>query len=62
MVKQDGEVMTRCNGAAKGCEGGVVAALVHQYDRITALVDLVAGLYGSDGEVFETFQEKHGLK
>lgn len=62
MIEQDGELMTGCGGSFKGCDGGVVASLVHQYDRVKVLVDLVAGLYGSEGEVFETFQERHGLE
>lgn len=51
----------QASGQDGGCEGGVRAALVHQYDRVKALVDLVAGLYGAAGERFETFQEKHNL-
>jgi hypothetical protein len=40
----------------------VVAALVHQYDRVDVLVKQVEGLYALEGEVFQTFQQRYSIK
>jgi hypothetical protein len=40
----------------------VVAALVHQYDRVDVLVKQVEGLYALQGEVFQTFQQRYSIK
>ena len=56
--------MTGCStdpAAAEPCQGGTRAVLIHQYDRVKELVDLVESYYGAEGEVFQTFHEKHGL-
>lgn len=63
-ARQDGEVVVGCKeerGEDGECRGGLVASILHQYDRVKALVEHAQALYGIDGEVFQTFHERHGL-
>mmetsp|Transcript_44412 Transcript_44412/g.69435 ORF Transcript_44412/g.69435 Transcript_44412/m.69435 type:complete len:341 (-) Transcript_44412:2207-3229(-) len=44
------------------CSDGKVAAVVHQYDRVAAIMQSVKGLYGLPGEEFLSFQERYAPK
>ncbi|KAJ1481689.1 hypothetical protein T484DRAFT_2708171 [Baffinella frigidus] len=62
-LSDQAEVLVECPTAGVGdgvCSGGEQpAAVVHQYDRVEALVRTAQSLYGLPGETFLTFQQKH---